>query len=72
MIAYMDKLRAWLDLIDKSPEWLSHEIGVTPNTVRNWLAGRNHPGGLQLRRLHERTGIDLEELVPPLEKGDAA
>ena len=60
----MDKVREWLRLTDKRPEDLAEDLGASPNTVRNWLAGRNVPGGIMLRKLHETTQIPLEDLVP--------
>ena len=60
----MDKLRAWLDLTGCTIVALARDVDVTPQTVHNWLAGRNHPGGLELRRLHEVTKLPLDDLVP--------
>lgn len=60
----MDKLREWLKVTNKPIADLAAEIGVSENTIRNWLAGRNCPGGLALRRLADRTDIPLEDLVP--------
>ena len=60
----MEKLREWLDLTTISVSELAEEIGVTRQTVHNWLAENSYPSGLALRRLHERTRIPLEDLVP--------
>ena len=60
----MDKVRAWLELMNKTPADLAEDIGAAESSVRNWLAGRNAPSGLMLRRLHERTSIPLNDLVP--------
>lgn len=60
----MDKVREWLRLTDKTPAELAEHIGASENTVRNWLAGRNIPGGIMLRKLHETTQIPLDDLVP--------
>ena len=65
----MDKLREWFLLTGVSQGQLADEIGVTRATIHNWLTGRSFPGGISLRRLHERTRIPLEDLVP---KEDAA
>ena len=64
MLPGMDKVRAWLVAMSKTPADLAKDIGAAESSVRNWLAGRNTPGGLMLRRLHERTSIPLEDLVP--------
>ena len=64
MLPGMDKVRAWLEYMGKTPADLAKDIGAAESSVRNWLAGRNTPGGLMLRRLHERTSIPLEDLVP--------
>ena len=60
----MEKLREWLDLTTVSITELADELDVTRQTVHNWLAGNSYPGGLTLRRLHERTRIPLDDLVP--------
>ena len=60
----MDKLREWLKVTGKPIADLAAEIDVSENTIRNWLAGRNGPGGLALRRLADRTDIPLDDLVP--------
>lgn len=60
----MDKLKEWLELTGKTPAELSEMIGASPNSLNNWLAGRNHPSAIFLRKLHERTSIPLDDLVP--------
>ena len=60
----MEKVREWLRLTDKTPAELAESLGISENSVRNWLAGRNVPGGIMLRKLHEQTQIPLEDLVP--------
>lgn len=65
----MEKLREWFRLTGVTQAQLAEEIEVTRQTLNNWLAGRQHPSGIGLRRLHERTRIPLEDLVP---KDDAA
>jgi transcriptional regulator with XRE-family HTH domain len=60
----MDKLREWLEITGMSPARLGREIGASENSVNNWLAGRNYPSAIYLRKLHERTDIPLEDLVP--------
>ena len=60
----MQKLREWLDLTTVSVTELADELEVTRQTVHNWLAGNSHPSGHVLRRLHERTRIPLDDLVP--------
>jgi transcriptional regulator with XRE-family HTH domain len=60
----MEKLRAWFELTGVTHEALAEEIGVTRASIHNWLTGKSVPGGLSLRRLHERTRIPLEDLVP--------
>lgn len=65
----MDKLREWFKLTGVSHGELAEEIDVTRATIHNWLIGRSYPSGIYLRRLHERTRIPLDDLVP---KVDAA
>ena len=65
----MEKLREWFRLTGVSQATLAEEIDVTRQTLSNWLAGRQCPNGIALRKLHERTRIPLEDLVP---KSDAA
>ena len=60
----MDKLREWLKLTEMSHDELADKIDVTRATIHNWLTGKSIPGGLSLRRLHERTRIPLDDLVP--------
>lgn len=60
----MDKLREWFRLTGVSQGDLADELGVTRATIHNWLTGRTAPGGIVLRRLHERTRIPLDDLVP--------
>jgi transcriptional regulator with XRE-family HTH domain len=60
----MDKLREWFTLTGVSQGELAEEIDVTRATIHNWLTGRSFPSGIYLRRLHERTRIPLEDLVP--------
>jgi transcriptional regulator with XRE-family HTH domain len=60
----MDKVSEWLRLTDKTPADLAEIIGASENSVRNWLAGRNVPGGIMLRKIHEATQIPLDDLVP--------
>ena len=60
----MEKLRAWFKLTGVSQADLADEIDVTRQTMNNWLAGRSTPSGVALRRLHERTRIPLDDLVP--------
>ena len=60
----MEKLREWFKLTGVSQAELADEIDVTRATIHNWLTGKSVPGGLALRRLHERTRIPLEDLVP--------
>ena len=62
--ARMEALRAWLELTQVSQGTLADEIGVTRQTVNNWLTGRTHPGGIELRKLSERTRIPVDALVP--------
>lgn len=59
----MEKLREWFRLTGVRRAALAEEIGVTRQTLDNWLNGRQHPSGLPLRRLHECTRIPLEDLV---------
>lgn len=60
----MEALKAWLELTKVSQGELADEIGVTRQTINNWLTGKTHPGGVELRKLHERTRIPLDDLVP--------
>lgn len=60
----MEKLREWFKLTGVSQGELADEIDVTRATIHNWLTGRSYPSGIYLRRLHERTRIPLEDLVP--------
>ena len=62
--ARMDKLREWFKLTGVSQAELADEIDVTRATIQNWLTGKTYPNGLHLRRLHERTGIPVEDLIP--------
>ena len=65
----MEKLREWFRLTGVSHAELAEEIDVTRATIHNWLTLQTYPSGIYLRRLHERTRIPLEDLVP---KDDAA
>lgn len=65
----MEKLREWFRLTGVSHGELAEEIDVTRATIHNWLTEKSYPSGIYLRRLHERTRIPLEDLVP---KEDAA
>lgn len=65
----MEKLREWFKLTGVSQTELADEIDVTRATIHNWLNGKSAPGGVALRRLHERTRIPLDDLVP---RDDAA
>ena len=60
----MEKVREWLALTGKSAAQLGREIGASENSVNNWLEGRHFPSAVYLRRLHERTDIPLDDLVP--------
>ena len=60
----MEKLKVWFELTGVSQQQLADDIEVTRATIHNWLTGKSSPGGLTLRRLHERTSIPLEDLVP--------
>ena len=60
----MEKLREWFRLTGIPQAKLAEEIDVTRQTMNNWVAGRNYPSGVALRKLHERTRIPLEDLVP--------
>lgn len=60
----MEALKSWLELTKVSQGELADEIGVTRQTINNWLTGKTHPGGVDLRRLHEHTRIPLDDLVP--------
>jgi len=62
----MDKLKQWLEVTGITPAQLGREIGASENSVNNWLAGRNYPNAIYLRKLHERTDISLEHLVPKI------
>lgn len=64
IVRVMDKLREWLELTGISPSRLSLEIGASPNSVGNWLSGRSHPRLIYVRKLHNRTSIPLEDLIP--------
>ena len=64
MVRGMDKLREWFGITGVSHEELADEIDVTRATIHNWLTGKSIPGGISLRRLHERTRIPLDDLVP--------
>ena len=60
----MEKLREWFKLTGVSHSELAEEIEVTRATIHNWLTGKSCPSGIALRRLHERTRIPLDDLVP--------
>lgn len=63
----MNKLKAWFELTGVSQSTLAKDIGVTRLTIHNWLSGHTSPSGMALRRLHERTSIPLDDLVPRVE-----
>ncbi len=60
----MEKLREWFRLTGVTQAQIADEIDVTRQTLSNWLAGRQHPNSVALRKLNERTRIPLEDLVP--------
>ena len=60
----MEKLCEWFRLTGVTRAQLAEEIGVTRQTLNNWLAGRQFPNSIALRKLNERTRIPLEDLVP--------
>lgn len=64
IIRDMQKLREWLNLTQVSVAELADEIDASRQTVYNWLDGTSQPTGIMLRRLHERTRIPLDDLVP--------
>lgn len=64
MLWRMDKLRKWMDLTKTSGRKLADLVGVSHQTVYNWLDGSTSPYGIQLRKLHDVTQIPLEDLVP--------
>ena len=64
MFPRMEKLREWFRLTGVSHGELADEIDVTRATIHNWLTGKSFPSGIYLRRLHERTRIPLDDLVP--------
>lgn len=47
-------LRDWLLSIDKSPDWLAEEVGVSGHTVRRWIVGDHRPLELDHYRIIER------------------
>ena len=60
----MEKLREWFKLTGVSVAELAEELDASRQTVYNWLDGTSQPTGIMLRRLHERTRIPLDDLVP--------
>ena len=60
----MQKLKDWLELTGETPAGLAALVGVSRNTIVNWMEERTAPCGHQLRKLHEVTRIALDDLVP--------
>ncbi len=60
----MDKLRDWFRITGVGISELADELNASRQTVHNWLNGTSEPSGIMLRRLHERTRIPLDDLVP--------
>lgn len=46
-----------------TPADLAREIGTWHNTILNWFNGRSVPGVVMLQRIHEVTGIPLQQLL---------
>ena len=72
ILAGMEKLKEWMAITETSGRRLADDLGVSHQTVYNWLDGTTSPYGPQLRKLHELTRIPLEYLVPPLDKDHVA
>jgi transcriptional regulator with XRE-family HTH domain len=59
----MEALKAWFALTKVTQGQLAKQLGVTRQTVNNWLQGRTSPDSAELWKLHELTRIPLESLV---------
>ena len=47
---------------------LANAVGVTPQTIRNWEAGKSWPRATALQRLCEALNVTVEELLTPAEQ----
>jgi transcriptional regulator with XRE-family HTH domain len=56
------RVRLALDVADVRPEQAAAELGVHPNTVSNYLAGRTRPRRATLRVIAQMTGVSLRWL----------
>lgn len=56
------RLRLALDVADIDIDTIADELGVHPNTVHNYLAGRTRPRRPTLRVISEVTGVSLRWL----------
>ena len=62
-VRHMEALKAWLDLTSVTQGQLAKQLGVTRQTVNNWLQGRTSPDSEEIWKLHQITRLPLESLV---------
>ena len=60
----MDALKQYMALTKMSNAELAKRLGVSRMSLIQWLAGRTVPTAANIRRIHEVTGLSLEDLVP--------
>jgi transcriptional regulator with XRE-family HTH domain len=56
------RIRLALDVSGVEPEELAEDMGVHPNTIHNYAAGRTKPKRLALKAIAEKTGVSLQWL----------
>ena len=56
------RVRLALDVADIDADVIAAELGVHPNTVSNYLAGRTRPRRAALRVIAQATGVSLRWL----------
>lgn len=56
------RVRLALDVADIDIDAIAEELGVHPNTVHNYLAGRTRPRRPTLRVIAQATGVSLRWL----------
>lgn len=53
------------ELLKQSPikrEYIRKQLGVTHNTISNWVTGRTHPSAPQLFKLAKLLGVKVDDL----------